>query len=115
MVQIELDAIPAQTFQVLLDEQACTISIYQRDERLYLDLSVGEEVVANGCVCLERLDIIQYKAVDFSGHLYFYDTMGHTDPQWDGLEDRYIFIYISEDEEIPEILTADYIEDEDDG
>lgn len=48
MKVIPLSAIPAETFQIVLDDQQCRITLYQRGRRMYLDLDVDNEPVCRG-------------------------------------------------------------------
>lgn len=48
MENITLSALAAQTFQVVLDDQQCRITLYQRGRRMYLDLEVDSETVCRG-------------------------------------------------------------------
>lgn len=108
MQQIPLSQLPAQTFNVVLAGQNCTISIYWRQERLYLDLSVGATVICRGAVCQNRADVLQSKSKDFAGTLHFFDLEGDRAPQWEGLNNgssgRWILVYVEEGEELPRKL-----------
>ena len=108
MQQINISAIPAQTFNVVLHGQYCTISLYWRQERLYLDLAVGAEVVCQGAVCQNRADILQSKSRYFAGTLHFFDLEGDAPPHWAGLhtgaDGRFMLLYLEDGEEMPELL-----------
>ena len=99
MLEIPLQQLPAQSFTVILDEQNVEISLYQRFDRLYMDVTLDESVIAAGCVCLNYIPVIQHET-DFRGALVFADTLGDTAPQWDGLGDggRYVLFYLTQDE-----------------
>ena len=71
---IPLIAISNQQLNVTLDGQNCTISVYQRDERLYLDLAVGQTLVRQGAICIPYAPIIS-GATSFRGQLYIVDTL----------------------------------------
>lgn len=101
MIQIPIDPIPAQEFTVMLGGQPCAVALYQRDDRLYMDLSVGDEPVCAGCVCLNLVDAVQTRTKKFKGKLFFYDALGDTPPRWDGLGSRYSLYYAEDGEEIP--------------
>lgn len=101
MQLIEIEAIPAQTFQVILDGQECTIKLFQRLGRLYLDLTVGTTVICQGAICQYSTDIVQSKSHAFDGELRFYDTQGYSAPTWDGIGTRYALLYFSEGEALP--------------
>ena len=106
MQVIPLRAIPAQEFQVVLDGQDCTISLYWRWGRLYLDLTVGAEPVCRGALCQCGAGVTQFPSVAFSGSLHFWDVLGKLDaPRYDGLGERFILVYLSAGEDVPESLS----------
>lgn len=98
MIQIPLEAIPAQEFSILLDNQPCTISLYQRGALMYMDLHVGDAVIFRGNVCNNLSSILQSPTRAFKGSLHFADTRGDTPPQWEGLNSRYVLVYVAEGE-----------------
>lgn len=104
MLRIDIEANPAQTFQVLLDGQECTISLFQRLGKMYLDLMVGDTVICQGAICQYGADILQFRTPYFKGSLRFYDTIGARAPEWHGVGSRYFLLYFSEGEEIPKEL-----------
>lgn len=108
MQLIPLAQTPAQTFNVVLADQSCTISVYWRQERLYLDLSVGAVAVCKGAVCQNRADVIQSKSPDFAGTLHFYDLEGDSPPQYERLHNgssgRWALVYVEDGEETPQKL-----------
>ncbi len=104
MREIPLAKIPAQTLNVVLDGQYCTISIYWRQTRLFLDLLANGIDICRGAICENRADVIQSPTQNFNGSIHFVDTDGIRPPYWEGLGDRYRMIYISADEEMPEGL-----------
>ena len=104
MKQIPLTNIPAQTFSVILDDQLCVISIYWRQERLYLDLSSNDIIICLGAICQNKADIVQSRSQLFTGKLFFFDTEGDRPPYWEGLNSRDILLYVSEGEESPDFL-----------
>lgn len=108
MQQIPLSPIPAQTLSLILDGQYCTLAIYWRQERLYLDLHSGQAVICQGAICENRADIVQSKSQNFKGSLHFLDTEGDKPPHWEGLNNgktgRWLLLYAGAGEELPESL-----------
>ena len=102
--EIPLAAEPAQSLQILLDDQECAISVYTREPRLYLDLDVDGRRICTGAVCLDGAGVLQSPTAYFSGSLHFVDTRGREAPQWDGLGTRWRLLWFSADEELPERL-----------
>jgi len=103
MVSIPLSPLPSQLVRVVLGGQDCTLSVYQKGRRLFLDLAVGEAVIRTGALCQNGADAVQC-AGGFAGSLHFIDTMGASAPQWQGLGGRYLLLYAAEGEELPEPL-----------
>lgn len=102
MVQIPLKNLPSQELQVVLDNQNCTIFLYWRFGLMFMDLSVDDTVICQGAICRNGASITQFPSLSFSGSLHFWDTQGNQQPpQWDGLEDRYALLYVSDGEELP--------------
>ena len=101
---IPISSAPAQRFQVVLDGQYCNLILRQKAKRLYLDLSVADFAVCAGAVCVHGADIIQSPSPYFSGSLHFLDISGQAAPQWEELNSRFVLLYLSADEAMPDIL-----------
>lgn len=95
-IVIPLSNIPAQRFNIVLDGLYCTIKLYQRGARLYMDLETVTEPIFAGAVCLHGAQVNQSPYPDFTGVLYFFDTRGQSAPQYGGLNERWYLIYLSE-------------------
>jgi hypothetical protein len=108
MWRIPLAQLPAQTFNIVLADQHCTLSLYWRQAALYLDLVAGGAPVCTGALCRNRTDIVQSRSRNFSGTLYFLDREGDRPPHWEGLHTgsagRWMLLYLEDGEEIPETL-----------
>lgn len=106
MLEIPLIAVPNQRLLVVLEEQDCTLKVYQRNERLYLDLYLDGVPLRQGAICLPRVDIPAHP-YPFQGRLYFVDTLTEPDkqqfPQYTGLGSRWLLMYLT-DEEYDEML-----------
>ena len=94
---------PSQRFSIVLDGQNCTIELYQRFDHLYVDLYVDDTPVTQGLVCLDHVAIPQLSTNLFKGLLFFLDSLGFEDPQWEGLGDRYKLIYCPVEDIIDDI------------
>lgn len=101
MIILPVQSYINQEFSILLDGQNCVIALYQRGERMYLDLSVGGEWVRRGAVCLPKTSILGDQA-KFSGALRVMDTLSTPErqapPQWEALGERWKFVYLSAEE-----------------
>lgn len=104
MMEIPLITTPAQQLQVILDDQECTISVYQRNQRLYLDLDVDATRIVTGAVCLEGVCVVQRAQALFKGSLHFVDMQGRAAPEWAGLGERWRLVYASVGETLPQRL-----------
>ena len=92
---IPLNPIPSQKFTVQLNNQQCTINVYQKSTGLYFDLSVNNNVIVSTMICLNLVGLIRESYLGFSGQLFFFDTQGTNDPDYTGLGSRYILVYQS--------------------
>lgn len=101
MIEIPLAASPNQSCMVTLDDQDCTIAVYQRNRNTYLDLYVDDTAVRTGAVCLPATGIVG-NVTCFTGELVIVDTGSQPDnqqmPQWSGLGTRWKLYYLSTSE-----------------
>lgn len=98
MQQIPLQAAPSQTTNVILSDQQCQISIYQKPQGLFVDVASNGVSVVSGVLALNAVPIICREYVGFIGNLLFIDTQGTSDPTYDGLGSRYSFVYLTAEE-----------------
>ncbi len=101
MVTVPLIAINNQELQIVLDEQNCTIHLYQLGDYFYLDLYIDDDPVVMGAIVQPKCGIIQSPSI-FRGQLYMIDNQNASDrqelPYVDGLGDRFEMVYVSSDE-----------------
>lgn len=94
MITIPLQAIPAQAFDVSLGGQPCRITLYQKGDYFYMDLTANNVTVVQGRMVLNSVWIVRYAYLGLSGDLFMCDTMGTNDgPTYDGLGSRYQLYY----------------------
>lgn len=98
MLTIPTQAVPAQSFDVKLGGQSCTITIRQKAQGMFLDLKADGVQVVSGIICRNRTRIVRYAYLGFKGDLCFIDTRGDADPQYSGLGDRWVLMYLAEGE-----------------
>lgn len=92
---IPISAIPAQRFQVVLNNQNCTITIKKRGKYCYLSLMCNGSVVIENTICLIGNNLVPYKTSLFVGSLTFIDTNGYFDiPKYEEFGTRYKLVYI---------------------
>ena len=101
MLEIPLNNVPNQQFNVVLNEQDCTIHLYQRNTRLYMDLFLDGEALRYGAVCLPHIDIVA-QPYPFNGMLMFVDALSEPakqmPPQYAELGTRYQLFYLTDEE-----------------
>ncbi len=100
MIIIPLQPLPAQTVDVVLNEQPVTVFVYQRSTGLYVDLDLNHVLVIGGVIAHDRNRIVRSAYLGFVGDIAFVDTQGSSDPDYTGLGDRFILAYF-----FPEELT----------
>ena len=95
MIQkIPIKAIPNQRFNIVLNDQNCTVHLYQRGEYLYMDFIANERTIRTGAICLTDISLLQYPTPYFNGFLFFADTKRmHKAPTFDELGSRFILCY----------------------
>lgn len=94
MQVIPTQPIPNQIMQVQLDQQPCSIHIYQTAYGMFMDLFVGGVPVVYGVICENLNRIVRDLYLGFSGDLLFNDTQGTSDPVYTGLGSRFELVYI---------------------
>jgi hypothetical protein len=102
MIQISLSRLPSQEFRVVLEGQLCTVWLYQRGRRLFMDLTVGDVPVFRGASCIEGGPVNRSPSPAFSGTFHFHDFEGREAPGWEGLESRWVLCWVPEGEAPPE-------------
>lgn len=109
MVEIPLLPLPNQEVLVTIGDQDCTLHVYQRGERLYMDLALDGETLRQGAVCLPGVNVCG-APYPFTGVLFFADILSLPDkqqpPHYSLLGERF-FLYYATDEEAAEMLAED--------
>ena len=95
IVIVPISAIPAQRFQVVLNNQNCTITIKKRGEYCYLSLMCYGNIVTENTICLAGNNLVPYNNQYFSGSLMFIDKSGHYGvPKYELFGTRYKLVYV---------------------
>ena len=98
MIQINISALPWQEFSVVLDGQNCVISLRQVAESMYCNLTCNEVDIFKGRKICNGPPINTYPSPNFKGRLMMIDTLGNSDPQYEGLNERWILVYANDGE-----------------
>lgn len=91
---IPLEAIPNQKFTVILEEKECEIELLSRGVNIFMNLTVDDNVVFQGVICLNGVNLLSSGYNKLSGSLYFTDTQGNLDPLYYGLGSRWVLNYV---------------------
>ena len=88
---------PSQVLSVQLNNQDCTVNIYQKSTGLYLDLSVSGTLIIGGVLCQNLNRIVRDAYLGFIGDLMFQDMQGASDPYYSGgLGSRFLLCYLEQ-------------------
>lgn len=103
MQEIPLSTAANQSLQVILEGQNCSLRLYTRvmpdgADALFCDLSIDQQPICYGCICLDGLLMPLYGWPAMAGRLVFVDMEGDSAPHWSGLGARWRLVYLSPDE-----------------
>lgn len=95
MLVVPTKPLPNQQIQVLLDNQPCTLHIYQTAYGLFMDVFVADTLIVAGVICRNANKIVRSVYLGFIGDFVFVDgeTEG-TDPIYTGLGTRFTLVYL---------------------
>lgn len=98
MLIVPVQAVPNQTFSILLAGQQCQITLLTKFYGLFFTLSVNNTLVRSNVKCQDRNPLLRYPYIDdeanFAGDFFFLDTQGTDDPVYTGIGSRFLFEYI---------------------
>ena len=95
MLVVPLQPVPSQTVSVNLNNQACTINVYQKAFGMFCDLLVNDTLIIGGVICENANVIVRDAYLGFVGDIAFFDTQGTSDPSYTGLGSRWILVYLA--------------------
>lgn len=98
MLIVPLQATASQSVAIVLANQNCQIDVYQKSTGLFLNLTVGGQLVIAGVLCEDRNRIVRSAYLGFLGDLAFVDGEGRVDPEYTGLGTRFSLAYLTEAE-----------------
>lgn len=95
MLIIPTQPVPSQTLQASLNNQPCTINLYQSPYGLFLDLLINGGLIIGGVICWNLNLCVRNAYLGFVGDLMVGDTQGNSDPVYTGLGTRYQLAYLT--------------------
>lgn len=95
---IPIEAVPSQNLNVVLGQQNCSIAIYQKSGLIYVDVKVSRQPLIYAALARNRVPIFRSAYLGFIGNLMFVDTQGSSDPEYSGLNSRWLLVYSEEGE-----------------
>ena len=103
MIQIPLSAYTNQSMQIDLDGQVSTLHVFERACIMYLDLTVGRTLLAEGMHCQPTTPVLPYPLRGFRGQFYVVDTQAGTpqtqeSPAFAEWGTRFQLYWLSDDE-----------------
>jgi hypothetical protein len=100
MMTIPVNAVPSQTLNVQLAQQAVSLNIYQKSTGLFMDVLLNGVLLVGGVICQNLNPIIRNLYFGFVGDFVWIDSAGSSDPIYTGLGTRYSLNYL-EAQDIP--------------
>ena len=97
-VQVTLQSVPSQQVQTVLGGQQCQISVYVKNQCMFLDMSVNNVQIIYAVQCKNLVSLIPTAYLGFTGWLMFLDTQGSNDPVYTGLGSRWQLLYLTEED-----------------
>lgn len=96
---IPLEAVNNQKFSIVLGGQNCDITVYERNERVFVDLSVDGAVVRQGMLAVAG-NILPRNTSAFFGALMFVDILDGYEvfPRYAEFDRRWQFVWLTEEE-----------------
>ena len=92
MKTIPIEKQPNQRFTVRINDKNVQIELITRGLFMYANISVENEPLFSGVICLNGVNIIRYPNKKLNCKIFFKDTQGEEDPVWLGLGDRWVLI-----------------------
>lgn len=92
---IPLQSAPSQSLAIVLNNQDCEISIYQKSTGLYFDLLSNGEIIVTARYCANGVKIVRRPDSVFVGDFMFVDIEGQNqNPDYLGLGESFVLVYL---------------------
>lgn len=95
MQLIPIQPVPSQQLQVVLANQNCQISIYQKPQGIFVDLISNGVTISTAVIAQDANPLCPISYTGFQGNIVFTDTQGNSDPVYTGLGSRYQLVYLT--------------------
>jgi hypothetical protein len=92
---VPLNTVPSQVLNTVLNGQYCQINVYTRSTGLYVDIGMNGLTIIGGVIAQDRNRIVREPYRGFIGDIAFWDSIGTTDPFWQGIGSRFWLGYWS--------------------
>ena len=79
----------------MLNGQNCIISIYQKPQGVFVDVTADGVVVSVATIARDAVPLVSRDYAGFSGNLMFIDTQGANDPDYTLMGSRYSLVYLT--------------------
>lgn len=99
MIVVPLSQVPSQTLAITLNGQPCRISLRTNSGSMYFDLKIGIDPIVTSKICRNKQRLllgVKYRG--FIGDFMFVDTRGDSQPEYTGLNDRWLLYYLGANE-----------------
>lgn len=104
MLEIPLNNEKNQEFNIILDEQECTIQIQSLNDNLYFSLYADDKQIIENTLVNIGIRILHNKPFDFKGNFVFIDTYSKADeqknPNFMQLDTRFKLYFLTEEEDL---------------
>lgn len=104
MLEIPLNNEKNQEFNIVLDEQECTIQIQSLNDNLYFSLYADDKQIIENILVNIGIRILHNKPFGFKGNFVFIDTYSKADeqknPNYLQLDTRFKLYFLTEEEDL---------------
>lgn len=90
---IPLEPVPGQEFDIDLSGSSYNIFVYQRDKTVYVDVQDEQGYIFKGVKAMDRTGLKLASYMRLPGQLWFEDTAGNSDPDYEGFGSRFVLVY----------------------
>lgn len=94
MQQIPILPKPSQTTSVILANQNCQISLYQKSTGIFFDLIVNDKTIVSTRIVRNTVPLVRHRYLGFVGDFFIMDMQGNQDPEYKELGSRYVLYYL---------------------